>query len=196
MNYFGETTVAATHLPITATDEALAAAVVEEIERGVLWRAIVRQERRILIDGPLPTQIELEPIQAIVSLTRWTPDNAAEVVDASTYYLSTRDPAGTTIATSPGSAWPAPFRLYGSFALTYSCGWTVTDTENKVPPSVQLLVERAVEFRAGGAGLGDITISGLEMKKPDSYQTDRLPPEIASLGRAYQFRPGLFIGQP
>ena len=196
MNYFGETTVAATHLPITATDEALAKSVVEECERLVLQRAIVRQTRRVVIDGTLPTQIELEPVQAIVSLTRWTPDNSAEVVDASTYYFSTRDPAGTTIAPSPGSAWPAPFRLYGSFALTYSCGWTVTDTENKVPPSVQLMVERAVEFRAGGSGLGDITISGLEMKKPDSYQTDRLPPEIASLGRAYQFRTGLFIGQP
>ena len=49
------------HLPITTTDEALAAAVVEEIERSVLWRAVVRQTRRIIIDGPLPPRIELEP---------------------------------------------------------------------------------------------------------------------------------------
>ena len=41
------------HLPVNATDEALAAAVVEEIERSVLWRAVVRQTRRIIIDGPL-----------------------------------------------------------------------------------------------------------------------------------------------
>ena len=43
-------------LPITvdAADQALAAAVVEEIERCVLWRALVLQQRRILIDGPSP----------------------------------------------------------------------------------------------------------------------------------------------
>ena len=67
-------------LPITvaAADQALAAAVVEEIERGVLWRAIVRQERRIVIDGSLPPRIDLEPVRAIVSLTRWTPGDAAK----------------------------------------------------------------------------------------------------------------------
>ena len=44
-------------LPITvaAADQALAAAVVEEIERGVLWRALVLQQRRILIDGLPPS---------------------------------------------------------------------------------------------------------------------------------------------
>ena len=43
-------------LPIavdTAQDD-LARAVVEEIERGILWRAIVSQERRIVIDGTAP----------------------------------------------------------------------------------------------------------------------------------------------
>ena len=78
------------HLPVTvaAADQALAAAVVEEIERGVLWRAIVRQERRILIDGFLPSQLELEPTTSIVSLTRWTPGNAAAVIDADSYSRS------------------------------------------------------------------------------------------------------------
>ena len=42
------------HLPITASDTDLAAAVTEEIELTVLWRACVLQTRRILIDGPLP----------------------------------------------------------------------------------------------------------------------------------------------
>ena len=79
-------------LPITvaAADQALAAAVVEEIERGVLWRAIVSQERRIVIDGPLPSRIELEPVTAIVSLTRWTPTDAAAVIDAASYDYVTR----------------------------------------------------------------------------------------------------------
>ena len=36
------------HLPITASNTDLAAAVVEEIERTLLWRAIVSQERRIV----------------------------------------------------------------------------------------------------------------------------------------------------
>ena len=51
-------------LPITATDEALAAAVVEEIERGVLWRGIVRQDApNNLLDGPLNARsLEIEPM--------------------------------------------------------------------------------------------------------------------------------------
>ena len=196
MNYVGETTGAATHLPIEATDEALAAAVVEEVERTILQRAIVRQERRVVIDGPLPTQIELEPVQSIVSLTRWTPDNSAEVVDASTYYFSTRDPAGTTIASSTGSAWPAPFRLYGSFALNYSCGWTVTDTENKVPASIVLMIELAVQYRAGGSGLEAIRLGGMEMDQAPSYATDRLPRELTDIARGWFFRPAIYAARP
>ena len=79
--FLTEVVTAPAHLPVTvaAADQALAAAVVEEIERGVLWRAIVRQERRILIDGPLPPRIEIEPVsRAVVSLTRWTPGDAAK----------------------------------------------------------------------------------------------------------------------
>ena len=43
-------------LPITVADadQELAAAVVEEIERTILWRAVAVQTRRVVIDGPLP----------------------------------------------------------------------------------------------------------------------------------------------
>ena len=104
-------------LPITVADadKALAAAVVEEIERGILWRAIVSQERRILIDGPLPQLLDLEPVTAIVSLTRWTPSDAAEVIPAANYNFVSRDPLGATIAPAPGKNWPAPERSIGSF---------------------------------------------------------------------------------
>ena len=48
MTYFpSEIVTPAAHLPISATDEALASAVVEELERAVLWRAVVRQTRRV-----------------------------------------------------------------------------------------------------------------------------------------------------
>ena len=194
--FFSELVTPPAHLPITvdAADTALAAAVVEEIERGVLWRAIVHQTRRIVIDGALPPRLELEPVTAIVSLTRWTPTDAAAVVDATTYSVVTRDPSGTIIAPVPGSAWPEPGRDIGSFALTYECGWEVTDTTNKVPASILLMLTRAVEFRAG-SGLGDITIGSLKMDVADSYKTDQLPRELASIGRAYQYRPGLFVGR-
>ena len=94
-------------------------------------------------------------------------------------------------------------RQYGSFALTYMAGWTVTpesaplagDAVNEVPASVRLLVERAVQFRAG-AGLGNIGIGSLKLEVADSYSTDRLPSAIASIGRAYAYRPGLFAGRP
>ena len=191
------------HLPITTTDEALAAAVVEEIERGVLWRAIVRQTRRVLIDGSLPPRIDIEPVASIESLTKWTPTDEAAVIDAASYSVVTRDPAGTVIVPAPGEDWPAPERQFGSFALTYMAGWTVTpetallanDAVNEVPGSVQLMVNRAVAFRAG-SGVGDIAIGSLKITVAKSYETDRIPPAITAIGRAYAYRPGIFAARP
>ena len=201
--FVNEIVTPAAHLPITATDPALGAAVVEEIERTVLWRAIVRQTRRIVIDGSLPARIKLEPVSGAVGLTRWTPTDDAAAIDAASYYYVTRDPAGTIIAPAPGYSWPAPERAIGSFALTYECGWTVTpesaplagDGVNEVPASVQIMIERAISFRAG-AGLGNIGIGSLKLEVADSYATDRLPSEIASIGRAYQYRPGIIAARP
>ena len=131
------------HLPVTvaAADQALAAAVVEEVERVHLWRGIVRQTRRITLDGPLPPRIELEPV-ASLTITRWTPTDAAAVIDAASYSVVSRDPAGAIISPAPGAKWQAPERAIGSFALTYMAGWTVTpesapgagDAVNTVPP--------------------------------------------------------------
>ena len=204
MNLFGEVVTPPAHLPVTvaAADQALAAAVVEEIERGVLWRAIVRQERRILIDGPLPPRINLEPASSIV-LTRWTPGDAAKRIPAANYDFVSRDPLGATVAPTRDKDWPAPKRAIGSFALTYMAGWTVTpestpgagDAVNAVPASIQLMIERAVSFRAG-AGLGNIGIGSLQLDVEPSYSTDALPKEIASIGRAFQYRPGLFSARP
>ena len=196
MTYFGEVYTAPTALPITvaAADQALAAAVTEEIERTILWRAIVAQRRRITVDGPLPPHFEIEPA-AIVSLTRWTPTDDAAEIEPTDYISVTRDPSGTIIIPAAGKNWPEPQRAIGSFTLTYECGWEVTDTENHVPASVKLMVERAVSFRAG-SGLGDIAIGSLKLSVADSYSTDRIPPEISSIGRAWNFRPGLFAGKP
>ena len=186
MNVFvNEIVTPAAHLPITTSDPDLAAAVVEEIERTILWRAIVRQERRILIDGPLKI-LELEPVTSIVSLTRWTPADPAEVINPTSYSLVSRDPSGALIAPAPGHAFPAPLRPFGSFTLTYVAGWTVTaesspgagDAINLVPASIRHMVSRAIAFR-GGSGLGDITIGSLKLSVADSYS-----------------RPGLFAGKP
>ena len=201
MNLFAsEVITRAAHLPVTvaAADQSLAAAVTEEVERTILWRAIVRQERRILIDGPLPI-MELEPVASVVSITRWTSADPAEVIDPASYNLVSRDPAGALIAPAPGYTWPAPRSPFGSFTLTYLAGWVVTpesapganDAVNMVPASVRLMLNRAISFRAG-AGLGDIGIGSLKLSVADSYSTDQLPREIASIGRAFQYRPGIF----
>ena len=198
MNLFvSSVVVPASHLPIqvAAAQESLAAAVVEEIERIHLWRAVVRQERRILIDGPLDHRLELEPVADVLSITRWTPTDAAEVIPASSYSVVTRE-SGTIIAPSPGSAWPTPFRLHGSFDVNYLAGWIVSANENNVPPSVQLMIERAIEYRAGGSGFEAIRIGPLEMDQAPSYSTDRLPAAIASIGAAFAYRTGLFAGRP
>ena len=194
MNPFSfEVVTPPTHLAITVADEALTAAVTEEIERLVLWRAIVSQERRITVDGPLPPRIEIEPVSSVVGLTRWTPDDDAVVIDAASYYSVSRDPSGTII--EPVHDWPEPERSIGSFALSYVAGWAVSDTSNSVPASVQLLVEKAVAFRAG-ARLGDIKIGSLDVALDDAYKTDRLPAAIASIGAAFAYRPGIFAGRP
>lgn len=196
MNFFAsEIVTAPTLLPITVKEGGIAAAVVEEIERTILWRAIVRQTRRIIVDGPLPPHFEIEPVTAIVGLTRWTPTDDAAVIAATDYISVTRDPSGTIIIPAAGKHWPEPQRAIGSFTLTYECGWEVTASENAVPLSIQLMVSRAVEFRQG-AGLGDIAIGSLKLSVADSYATDKLPKEIAGIGRAWNFRPGLFAGKP
>ena len=47
-----------------------------------------------------------------------------------------------------------------------------------------------------GAGLGDIKIGSLDLSVDDSYATDQLPAAIASIGRAYQYRPGIVAARP
>ena len=222
MNFFvSEVTSPPSHLPISVdtADESLAAATVEEIERGVLWRAIVRQERRIVFDGALPQRIEIEPVAAVVSLARWEParfpmrkfrgrggvgsEDTAEVIPADTYDFVSREPQGTIIAPAPGKNWPPPLRPFGSFTLKYTAGWEVTpesapgagDGINQVPASVRLMIERAVRFRAG-SGVGDLTIGSLKIGLADSYKTDRIPAAITSIGRAWAYRPGLFSARP
>ena len=184
------------HLPVEVADadQALAEAVTEQIERSVLNRAVVLQTRRITLDGALPVRFEIEPTRSL-SITRWTPSDAAEVIPAATYNSVSRDPQGTLIALSTGSAWPAPERSIGSFAVNYTAGWEVSDTSNSVPPSVKLMVERAVEFRRG-ASLAGFTIGSLTIDVAPSYKTDRIPPEIASIGAAFAYRPGIFVGRP
>ena len=223
MNLFvSEIITAPAHLPVKVddADKALAAAVVEEIERTILWRACVAQTRRIFIDGSLPARIELEPVTEIVSLTQWNParfpqrkargrggvgaEDTDVVVDAASYSVVSRDPTGTIIAPLNGDSWPAPLRPFGSFTLTYTCGWEVEpesapgagDAINEVPASIQLMVSRAISFRAGGGGVGDLKIGSIDISVPDSYSTDKLPSSIASLGRFYQYRPGIFAARP
>ena len=144
MTFFAsEIVTAPAHLPITATDTDLAAAVTEEIERTILWRAIVAQRRKITVDGSLPPHFEIEPVTAIVGLTRWTPTDDAAVIAATDYISVTRDPSGTIIIPAAGKHWPEPQRAIGSFTLTYECGWEVTDTENARPGvRVKLMVKK------------------------------------------------------
>ena len=223
MNFFvSEVVTAPTALPISvaAADESLAAAVVEELERLYLWRAIVRQERRIVFDGALPQRLEFEPVSSIVSFTRWEParfpmrkfrgrggvgsEDTAEVIPADTYNFVSRDPQGTIIAPAPGKNWPPPLRPLGSFTLNYECGWTVTpesapgagDAVNEVPASVRLMVSRAVDFRSVSGGLGDLSVGALDLGLADSYKTDAIPLEIRNIARSYFYRPGIFVGVP
>ena len=202
--FLAEVVSPASALPVTvaAADEALAAAVVQELELAYLWRACVRQTRRITVDGVLPARIEIEPVASLTSLTRWTPTDDAEVIDPASYNFVSRDPAGCII--QPNSSWPQPQRSLDSFRLTYECGWEVEpesapgagDAINNVPSSVILMLTRAIEFRAGGGGVGDLKIGSLDLSVPASYSTDQLPRELTSIARAFQYRPGIISARP
>lgn len=193
------------HLPVTvaAADEALTAGIVEELERSILFRGIVHQTRRILIDGNLPPRIEIEPTTSIVSLTRYTPDDDAEVIDPDDFMYVSRDPQGTIIAPHHRNGWPAAERAINSYALTYECGWRVTaetspgagDAVNDVPAAILFLLDRAVAFRRG-SGVGNIKIGSLEISVADSYSTDALPREITNIARAWAYRPGIIAARP
>ena len=197
-----EIITAPTALPIDVDDDqaALAAAVVDELERTILWRGIVHQTRMIIVDGPLDRLLEIEPTTEI-TISRWTPADAAEVIDANSYHAVSRDPSGTLVA--PSTAWPEPERSLGSFEISYSCGWEVSDESapgagdavNEVPPSIVLMIQKALEFRSG-SGIAGLTVSGLTVTLAPSYSTDALPREIANIGRAYAYRPGLIVGRP
>ena len=206
MNFFAiEIVTPPASLPITVADadKALAAAVVEECERGILWRAIVAQERRVVIDGPLPARIEIEPVTDIVSLTRYSVDDDAEEIPADEYNFVSRDPSGTIVVPLDGNGWPRPRRAVGSFTLTYFCGWQVTpetspgagDGVNEVPAAILFMIDRAVAFRRG-SGVGDLSIGTLKISVADSYATDALPREITNIARGWAYRPGIFAARP
>ena len=55
---------------------------------------------------------------------------------------------------------------------------------------------RAISFRAGGGGVGDLKIGSLDLSVPDSYSTDQLPREIASIGRSWAYRPSIISARP
>ena len=65
-----------------------------------------------------------------------------------------------------------------------------------MPASILLMLTRAVAFRAGSGGVGDIKIGSLDLSVPDSYATDKLPREIASIAKGYFYRPGIFASKP
>ena len=105
------------HLPVTvaAADETLTAAIVDELERTILFRGIVHQTRRILIDGDLPPRIEIEPTTSISEPDPVdTPDDDAEVIDPDDYMYVSRDPQGTIIAPHDRNGWPAAERAIGT----------------------------------------------------------------------------------
>ena len=133
MNLFGEVVTPSAHLPVTvaAADMALAAAVVQEIERAVLWRAVVLQTRKIVIDGTLPI-LELEPVSSIVSITRWTPTDPAEVIDPASYYLVSRDRPVRSLRPRPGTTGP---RQNGQSGVSRSPTWRAGRSRPNPRPS-------------------------------------------------------------
>ena len=158
-------------------------AVTLETERSILWRAIVAQRRRLVVDAPLAHEITLEPITAVVSLTRWTDADAAEVVPAEIYHVASSDPGGAGVSLRRGQVWPDPQRETAAYALTYDCGWLAND----VPEAIQHMILTAVAAQYqnidpfAAAGVRDLKVGSVALKAA-------IPPAVAALGRAYSYR--------
>ena len=163
--------------------ERLIAAVTLETERSVLWRAIVAQRRRLVVDAPLARRLDLEPTTDIVSLTRWTDADATEVVPATVYHVESSDPGGTVVSLRRGQVWPAAERESAAYALTYDCGWAV----DAVPAAIQhmILIAVAAQYQNidpfAAAGVRDLKVGSVELKAA-------MPPAVAALGQAYAYR--------
>ena len=67
--------------------------------------------------GLCPPRIEIEPVGSLTSITRWTPTNDAEVIDAASYNFVSRDPVGTVIVPLDGTNWPAPAAISREHSL-------------------------------------------------------------------------------
>ena len=175
------------HLPVTvaAADQALAAAVVEEIERVHLWRAIVAQTRRILIDGPLPARIELEPTTAIVSLTRWTPrrrrqrDRRGQLQSYVTSRETGRDhhcSRSGVMARARTSVRELRAYLHGGLGRSRLKPRSMLVTRlTKSPPAIQLMIEARNQRLGPEVDWATLTIGSLTIGLADSYKTDRTP---------------------
>ena len=163
--------------------ERLIAAVTLETERSVLWRAIVSQRRRLVVDAPLARELTLEPTTDIVSLTRWTDADEAAVVSEDVYHAQSSDPAGTVVSLRRGQFWPDAERETAAYALTYDCGWPV----DSVPTAIQHMILTAVAAQYqnidpfAAAGVRDLKVGSVELKAA-------MPPAVAALGRAYAYR--------
>ena len=172
--------------------EKLIDAVTLETERSVLWRAIVAQRRRLVVNAPLARRLELEPTTSIESLTRWTDDDAAVVVSEDVYHVESSDPGGTVISLRRGQVWPDAEREIAAYALTYDCGWSVDregDPEvNDVPSAIQHMILTAVA--AQYQHIDPFSGSGLRKIKPvGSVDLQAaIPPAVADLGQAYAYR--------
>lgn len=158
-------------------------AVTLETERSVLWRGIVAQRRRLLLDAPLASKLTLEPTTSIVSLTHWTDADPIEVVPAEVYHVASSDPAGTVVSLRRSQVWPSGERTIAAYALTYECGWPVAD----VPEAIQHMILTAVAAQYqnidpfSAAGVRDLKVGSVVLKAA-------IPPAVAALGSAYAYR--------
>ena len=163
--------------------ERLIEAVTLETERSVLWRGIVAQRRRLVVDANPGLRLTLEPTTSIVSLTRWTQADAVEVVPPETYHVSSSDPGGTVVSLRRGKFWPYAERETAAYALTYDCGWPVAD----VPAAIQhmILTQVAAQYQNidpfASSGVRDLKVGSVVLKAA-------IPPDVAALGSAYAYR--------
>ena len=151
--------------------ETLIGGATADIENRLWDRAILTQRIAVSVDGAPGRVIDLEPnITNLVSITRWTRSDAAEVVDATTYTVGLEDGFVETLE----AGWPSPARTRAAFTITYEAGWL---TPADVPDDVRICVLRMT--KAHYDNRDPLAAAGATMVTPEI---------VTAIGRSYSNR--------
>ncbi|MEI9887040.1 MAG: head-tail connector protein [Rhizomicrobium sp.] len=134
------------HLKLdTSADDALVTTLIAAARARAEWhtgRALITQAWTLWLDiWPGVIEIPLPPLQAVAALTTYGRDDAAHVLDPSTYFVDT---ASGRIALKSGRAPPSDLRRLNAVAVAFTAGYGAAAAN--VPPPLRGAILELIAF--------------------------------------------------